>query len=118
MRRGGSIVLTTGVAGRRPHKGWALGASVTSAVEGLTRALAVELAPLRVNAVSPGVVRTGLWKNMTEQERDTMYENVGKNLLVGRVGDPEEIAHAYLYLMQEGYSTGQVIVVDGGATLI
>jgi NAD(P)-dependent dehydrogenase (short-subunit alcohol dehydrogenase family) len=118
VRRGGSIVLTTGVAGRRPHKGWALGASVTSAVEGLTRALAVELAPLRVNAVSPGVVRTSLWKNMTEQERDAMYENVGKNLLVGRVGETEEIAHTYLYLMQEGYSTGQVIVVDGGATLV
>jgi NAD(P)-dependent dehydrogenase (short-subunit alcohol dehydrogenase family) len=118
IRRGGSIVLTTGVAGRRPHKGWALGASVTSAVEGLTRALAVELAPLRVNAVSPGVVRTNLWKNMTEEERDTMYENVGKNLLVGRVGEVEDIAHAYLYLMQESYSTGQIVVVDGGATLV
>ncbi len=55
---------------------------------------------------------------MTEQERDAMYENVGKNLLVGRVGETEEIAHTYLYLMQEGYSTGQVIVVDGGATLV
>ncbi|MDQ1453890.1 MAG: hypothetical protein QOK38_3756 [Acidobacteriaceae bacterium] len=118
IRRGGSIVLTTGVAGQRPHRGWALGASVTSAVEGLTRALAVELAPLRVNAVSPGVVRTNLWKNMTEQERDAMYQNVGKNLLVGRVGEVEDIAHAYLYLMQESYSTGQVIVVDGGATLV
>jgi NAD(P)-dependent dehydrogenase (short-subunit alcohol dehydrogenase family) len=118
LRRGGSIVLTTGVAGRRPHRGWALGASVTSAVEGLTRALAVELAPLRVNAVSPGMVRTGLWKNMTEQERDAMYQNVGKNLLVGRVGEVEDIAHAYLYLMRESYSTGQVIVVDGGATLV
>jgi NAD(P)-dependent dehydrogenase (short-subunit alcohol dehydrogenase family) len=118
IRRGGSIVLTTGVAGRRPHRGWALGASVTSAVEGLTRALAVDLAPLRVNAVSPGVVRTGLWKNMTEQERDAMYQNVGKNLLVGRVGEVEDIAHAYLYLMQESYSTGQIIVVDGGATLV
>jgi NAD(P)-dependent dehydrogenase (short-subunit alcohol dehydrogenase family) len=118
MRRGGSIVLTTGVAGRRPHKGWALGASVTSAVEGLTRALAVELAPLRVNAVSPGVVRTDLWKNMTEQDRDAMYQNVGQKLLVGRVGEAGEIAHSYLYLMQEGYSTGQVIVVDGGATLV
>jgi NAD(P)-dependent dehydrogenase (short-subunit alcohol dehydrogenase family) len=118
IRRGGSIVLTTGVAGQRPHRGWALGASVTSAVEGLTRALAVELAPLRVNAVSPGVVRTDLWKNMTEQERDAMYQNVGKNLLVGRVGEAEDIAHAYLYLMQESYSTGQVIVVDGGATLV
>lgn len=118
IRQGGSIVLTTGLAGQRPHKGWAFGASVTSAVEGLTRALAVELAPLRVNAVSPGVVRTSLWKNMTEQDRDAMYEHIGNKLLVGRVGEPEEIAHAYLYLMQEGYSTGQVIVVDGGGSLV
>jgi len=118
IRKGGSIVLTTGLAGQRPHQGWALGASVTSAVEGLTRALAVELAPLRVNAVSPGVVRTSLWQNMTEQDRNAMYENIGKNLLVGRVGEPEEIAHSYLYLMQEGYSTGQVIVVDGGGSLV
>lgn len=118
IRQGGSIVLTTGLAGQRPHQGWAFGASVTSAVEGLTRALAVELAPLRVNAVSPGVVRTSLWKNMTEQDRDAMYEHIGNKLLVGRVGEPEEIAHAYLYLMQEGYSTGQVIVVDGGGSLV
>lgn len=118
IRQGGSIVLTTGLAGRRPHKGWAFGASVTSAVEGLTRALAVELAPLRVNAVSPGVVRTDLWQNMSKQDRDAMYENIGKKLLVGRVGESDEIAHSYLYLMQEGYSTGQIIVVDGGGSLV
>jgi NAD(P)-dependent dehydrogenase (short-subunit alcohol dehydrogenase family) len=118
IRRSGSIVLTTGVAGQRPHKGWAFGASVTSAVEGLTRALAVELAPLRVNAVSPGVVRTNLWENMTEHDRDAMYQNIGQKLLVGRVGEADEIAHSYLYLMREGYSTGQVIVVDGGGSLV
>jgi NAD(P)-dependent dehydrogenase (short-subunit alcohol dehydrogenase family) len=118
IRQGGSIVLTTGLAGRRPHKGWAFGASVTSAVEGLTRALAVELAPLRVNAVSPGVVRTNLWQNMTEQDRDAMYQSIGERLLVGRVGEADEIAHSYLYLMQEGYSSGQVIVVDGGGSLV
>jgi NAD(P)-dependent dehydrogenase (short-subunit alcohol dehydrogenase family) len=118
IRQGGSIVLTTGLAGQRPHKGWAFGASVTSAVEGLTRALAVELAPLRVNAVSPGVVRTNLWQNMTEKDRDAMYQNIGQKLLVGRVGEADEIAHSYLYLMQEGYSTGQVIVVDGGGSLV
>ena len=55
---GGSIVLTTGVAALRPHSGWAFGASVCGAMEALTRALAVELAPLRVNAVSPGMIAT------------------------------------------------------------
>jgi NAD(P)-dependent dehydrogenase (short-subunit alcohol dehydrogenase family) len=58
IRNGGSIVLTTGVAGQRPHKGWVVAASVCGTIEALTRALALELAPIRVNAVSPGVVRT------------------------------------------------------------
>ncbi len=56
----------------------------------------VELAPIRVNAVCPGVVRTNLWNNMQEQDREAMFENVGKHLLVGRVGDAREIARAYL----------------------
>jgi NAD(P)-dependent dehydrogenase (short-subunit alcohol dehydrogenase family) len=118
IRKGGSIVLTTGIAGERPHKGWTLAASVCGAIVSLTRALAVELAPIRVNAVSPGVVRTSLWKNMQEQERKAMFENVGKTLLVGRVGEACEIARTYLFLMQEGYSTGQTVVVDGGGVLV
>jgi NAD(P)-dependent dehydrogenase (short-subunit alcohol dehydrogenase family) len=118
IRNGGSIVLTTGIAGERPHKGWTLAASVCGAIVSLTRALAVELAPIRVNAVSPGVVRTELWKNMQEQDREAMYENAGNRLLVGRAGEASEIARAYLFLMQEGYSTGQTIVVDGGAVLV
>ena len=118
IREGGSIVLTTGIAGERPHKGWTLAASVCGAIMSLTRALAVELAPIRVNAVSPGVVRTNLWKNMQEQRREGMYESVGKTLLVGRVGKASEVARAYLFLMQEGYSTGQVVVVDGGGVLV
>jgi NAD(P)-dependent dehydrogenase (short-subunit alcohol dehydrogenase family) len=118
IRTDGSIVLTTGVAGRRPHKGWAVVASICGTIEALTRALAVELAPIRVNAVCPGVVRTSLWKNMQEQDREAMYENVGNHLLVGRVGEACEIALAYLFLMQEGYSTGQTVVVDGGALLM
>jgi NAD(P)-dependent dehydrogenase (short-subunit alcohol dehydrogenase family) len=69
IRKGGSIVLTTGVAGQRPHKGWVVAASVCGTIEALTRALALELAPIRVNAVSPGVVRTNLWQNMTAAER-------------------------------------------------
>jgi NAD(P)-dependent dehydrogenase (short-subunit alcohol dehydrogenase family) len=118
IRTGGSVVLTTGIAGERPHKGWTLAASVCGAIVSLTRALAVELAPIRVNAVSPGVVRTNLWNNMQEEERDGFYQNVGNNLLVGRVGEASEIARTYLFLMQEGYSTGQTVVVDGGGVLV
>jgi NAD(P)-dependent dehydrogenase (short-subunit alcohol dehydrogenase family) len=117
IRKDGSIVLTTGIAGQRPRKGWTVAASICGTIEALTRALAVELAPIRVNAVSPGVVRTNLWNNMQEQDREAMYESVGKQLLVGRVGEAREIARAYLFLMEEGYSTGQTIVVDGGALL-
>jgi NAD(P)-dependent dehydrogenase (short-subunit alcohol dehydrogenase family) len=118
IRKGGSIVLTTGVAGQRPHKGWIVAASVCGSIEALTRALALELAPMRVNAVSPGVVRTNLWQNMTAAEREQLYESVGNILPVGRVGEPHDIAQAYLFLMQEAFGTGQTLVVDGGTVLV
>jgi NAD(P)-dependent dehydrogenase (short-subunit alcohol dehydrogenase family) len=118
IRKGGSIVLTTGIAGQRPHKGWVVAASVCGTIEALTRALAVELAPIRVNAVSPGVVRTNLWQSMTVAERESLFESVGNSLPVGRVGEPHDIAQAYLFLMQEEFSTGQTLVVDGGTVLV
>jgi NAD(P)-dependent dehydrogenase (short-subunit alcohol dehydrogenase family) len=118
IRKDGSIVLTTGVAGQRPHKGWVVAASVCGAIEALTRALALELAPIRVNAVSPGVVRTNLWQSMTVAEREHLYESVGNSLPVGRIGEPHDIAQAYLFLMQEGFGTGQTLVVDGGTVLV
>jgi NAD(P)-dependent dehydrogenase (short-subunit alcohol dehydrogenase family) len=118
IRKGGSIVLTTGVAGRRPHKGWAVAASVCGTIEALTRALAIELAPIRVNAVSPGVVRTNLWQNMSAAERAHLYESVGNSLPIGRVGEVDDVAQAYLFLMQEEFSTGQTVVVDGGMVLV
>ena len=118
IRTGGSITLTTGVAALRPRKGWTVAASICGAVEGLTRALAVELAPIRVNAVCPGVVKTELWRDMAEADRVAMYRDIGQQLPVGRIGEADDLAQAYLYLMREGYSTGQVIVVDGGAVLV
>ena len=118
IRAGGSIVLSSGTAGRRPQKGWTVAASICGAAEALTRALAVELAPIRVNAVCPGVVRTALWRTMSEEEQEAMYQGIGQTLLVGRVGEAQDLAQAYLYLMREGYSTGQVIVVDGGTALV
>jgi NAD(P)-dependent dehydrogenase (short-subunit alcohol dehydrogenase family) len=118
LRKGGSIVFTSGIAGQRPHAGWSLGASICAAMEGLTRALAVELAPIRVNIVSPGVVQTPLWLNMAETDRAALYQQTADRLPVGHVGEPAEIAEAYLYLMRQTYSTGQVLVVDGGAVLV
>jgi NAD(P)-dependent dehydrogenase (short-subunit alcohol dehydrogenase family) len=118
IRKEGSIVLTTGIAGQRPQKGWVIAASVCGTIEALTRALAVELAPIRVNAVSPGVVRTNLWQTMSAPERERLYETVGNSLPVGRVGEASEIAQAYLFLMQEGFATGQTVVIDGGTVLV
>jgi NAD(P)-dependent dehydrogenase (short-subunit alcohol dehydrogenase family) len=75
IRPGGSIVFTSGTAGARPRSGWSVGASVCAAMEGLTRALAVELAPIRVNIVAPGIVKTPLWGNVPEGQRENMYRD-------------------------------------------
>lgn len=108
-----SITLTTGIAKDRPGPGWAVAASICGAVEALTKALAVELAPLRVNAVSPGVVRSPLWGPDAEQ----LYSDVGKTLPLQRVGEVEEIAQAYLYLMTQPWATGTILTIDGGTVI-
>src|SRR5450830_246307 len=118
LQQGGSIVLSSGIASSRAPKGLTIGASICSAMEGLTRALAVELAPLRVNIVSPGFVRTPLWSNMPDDDREAMYQHAGSSLLVGRVGEADEIAQAYLYLMNNTFVTGQTVVIDGGGVLV
>ena len=94
-----------------------MASSITGAMVTLTRALAVELAPIRVNAVAPGVVRSPLWADMSEEAREAMYRRIGGKLLVGRVGNPEDLAEAYLFLMRERFITGEVIDVDGGTSL-
>lgn len=118
INTGGSITLTGGVAGLRPQAGWTLAASICGAMEGLTRSLAVELAPLRVNAVCPGFVKTELWSGMDADVREGMYREIAQKLPVGHIGEAEDIAETYLYLMRERYSTGQVVVVDGGGVLV
>jgi NAD(P)-dependent dehydrogenase (short-subunit alcohol dehydrogenase family) len=118
INTGGSITLTGGIAALRPGSGWSLGASICAAMEGFTRAMAIELAPVRVNLVSPGVVRTNLWSAMSEEERENLYTNTGNNLPVKRIGEAEDIAQTYLYLIRQQYSTGQIVVVDGGSVLV
>ena len=118
LREGGSITLTSGFSAARPRAGWTLQASIQSAVEGLTRALAVELAPIRVNAVSPGMSKTPRWDSWSKSFRQKFYEEEEKRLPLGRLGEAEELATAYLYLMENSYSTGTVIPVDGGAALV
>ena len=118
IRKGGSVTLTTGVYGQRPVKGIPIVASIAAMMEGLTRALAIDLAPIRVNCVSPGVVRTKLWDSMPEEKRDAFFEETSKQLLTGRIGEADEVAQTYLYLMQQGFSTGQIVIVDGGTSLV
>jgi NAD(P)-dependent dehydrogenase (short-subunit alcohol dehydrogenase family) len=117
IRPGGSITLTNGIVGIRPWKGWSLASAVAGAVESLTRALALEMAPIRVNTVCAGMVKTPLWSGMSEAERDAMYAQQASILPVGRVGEPEDIAETYLYLMQSGFTTGQIVVIDGGSVI-
>jgi NAD(P)-dependent dehydrogenase (short-subunit alcohol dehydrogenase family) len=117
LRPGGSITLTSGTAGDRPGAGWALGASVCGAMSALTRALAVELAPVRVNAVAPGVVRSPLWSGMSEQDRAAMYNDVAAAVPLGRVAEVDDVALAYVYAMEQVHGTGIVITVDGGTVL-
>ena len=118
LRPGGSIVLSTGVAGARPEPDWTVAASICGALDALTRALAVELAPLRVNAVSPGVVRSNLWREMSDEDRSAMYDSLSEALPVGRVGEVDDIAETFLYLMRNGYSSGTIVTVDGGSVLV
>lgn len=115
IREGGSITLTTGTASQRPSAGWAVAASICGAVEALTRTLAVELAPIRVNAVRPGVVRSPLWAGMSETDRERMYRERAATLPVGRVGEVEDIAAGYLSLMTQPFATGTILTLDGGA---
>jgi NAD(P)-dependent dehydrogenase (short-subunit alcohol dehydrogenase family) len=118
IRPGGSIVLMSGSASERPQSGWSIAAAICGASEALARALAVELAPIRVNTVAPGVIRTDLWASMPAADRNEMYEGLGNQLLVRRIGEAEDIAQAINFLIADGYTTGTRLDVNGGALLI
>ena len=92
-------------------------AAVNGAVEAFGRALALELAPIRVNVICPGYVDTPIFAKMGEKERKDLFDQLSKELPVKRIGQPEEIAHTALYLMSNGYTTGSTIFVDGGFLL-
>lgn len=113
----GSITLTSGTIGVRPGQGTAVAASGAAAIEGLVRGLAVELAPIRVNAVRPGVVRTAMWDAIPEQQREGMFQALAARTLTGAVGTADQIAAAHLYLMGNDFVTGTVLTLDGGALL-
>jgi NAD(P)-dependent dehydrogenase (short-subunit alcohol dehydrogenase family) len=118
IRKGGSITLTNGIVALRPWKGWSAVSALAGAVESLTRGFALDMAPIRVNAVCAGMIKTPLWSGMTEADRDAMYAEQAKKLPVGRIGEVEDIAETFLYLMKSEFTTGQIIVIDGGAVIV
>ncbi|WP_067891930.1 SDR family oxidoreductase [Nocardia vaccinii] len=118
INTGGSIVLSSGSAVQRPTPGWTVSASILGAIEALGRALAVELAPIRVNVVRPGLVRTELWREFPVDVREELFRTHGGALPVGRVGAAEDLARSYVHLMEQEYATGGVLTVDGGGLLV
>jgi NAD(P)-dependent dehydrogenase (short-subunit alcohol dehydrogenase family) len=115
MREEGSITLMSGLYSTRPAAGGAIAAAAVAGVEGMTRALALDLAPIRVNAVAPGLIETPLWDAFGPQ-REAFAARAAK-LPVGRIGRPEEVAEAVVFLMTNGFVTGTVLPIDGGGGL-
>src|SRR5271169_1299161 len=117
--RSSSITFTSATLAQRPTPGWVLvGSGVTGALESLSRGLAIDLAPVRVNCVAPSVVNTELWGWLEEGARAALFEDFSKKFLTGSVGDPDEVAEAYGYLIRCNYVTGQSVTVDGGSVLV
>ena len=110
----GSITLTSGMLAHRPMKGAPMATAVGGAVEHLARGLAIDLAPVRVNAVCPGIILTDHVKQMPEERLRSFVAP----LPVPRAGSPAEVAKAYVYLMLNGYATGQILPVDGGGMVV
>lgn len=120
LSSGGSIVLTSSILAVRPSPTVAAAASAMAAVESLTRALAVELAPVRVNAVRVGPLERkprSVWYG-GEPDTDELFQMLNEKLLTKRVGGRAEVARAYLHLMENGYATGTVLAAEGGYALV
>lgn len=115
---GGSITLTSGIAAYRPAPKGSVVAAINGALESLVYALAVELAPLRVNAVSPGWVDTPIWESVAGAGKTAALEAMAKRLLVQRIGQPDDIAQAIEAVISNTFMTGTVVHVDGGQRLV
>ncbi len=112
---GGSITLTSGLLASRPiAAGAAVLAGAVAAVEAIARALALELAPLRVNAIAPGLVDTPLLDQLFGSAKAQTIEGAARSLPVARIGRAEDIARAMFALMTNPYITGETLYIDGG----
>jgi NAD(P)-dependent dehydrogenase (short-subunit alcohol dehydrogenase family) len=115
FRPGGSLTLVSGFLSVRPRPNSAIVAVANGALESLTRALALELAPVRVNCVSPGIIDTPIRAAMPEEARKEMLAKTAASLPVGRVGLGDDIAQQILAFMRNGFATGSIVYLDGGA---
>jgi NAD(P)-dependent dehydrogenase (short-subunit alcohol dehydrogenase family) len=114
IRPGGSLTLVSGYLSIRPRPNSAIISVANGALESLTRALALELAPVRVNCVSPGIVDTPIRAAMPEAARRDMLAKTAAGLPVGRVGVGEDIARQIHAFMTIGFMTGSIVYLDGG----
>lgn len=115
IRTGGSITLTSGQLADIPAPGMAVASAAAAAAQALVRSLAVELAPIRVNVVSPGLVRSNAWDALPDDQLRAFLEQQEAQIPLGRVGTVEDAARAYLYAMTQRYATGTVIRINGGS---
>jgi NAD(P)-dependent dehydrogenase (short-subunit alcohol dehydrogenase family) len=118
MPRDGSITLCSGTSALRPLSGASVGSASCGAVEAFGRSLAVELAPIRVNTIVPGLIDTPLLNTVLGERREALMAQAAAQLPVRRVGRPEDIADAILFLMKNGFVTGITLTVDGGRLLV
>jgi len=117
IRSGGSLTLVSGYLSIRPRANSAIVGAANGALESLARSLALELAPVRVNAVSPGIIDTPIRAAMPETARLDMLAKTAAGLPVGRVGVGEDIARQILAFMTIGFATGSIVYIDGGALI-
>ncbi len=115
IKPGGSLSLVSGFLSIRPRPNSAIVSVANGALESLTRALALELAPVRVNCVSPGIVDTPIRAAMPEAARKEMLDKVAAGLPVKRVGEADDIARQIVAFMENGFMTGSIVYLDGGA---
>ena len=114
ITRGGSITFIGAISSRAQQPGTAGLAALNAAIEALVPVLASELRPLRVNAVVPGVVDTPWWSHLPPEQKARLFDDLARRVPVGRVGRPEDLADAILFVTGNGFVTGAVIDVDGG----
>lgn len=114
---GGSLTFVSGFLSSRPSPTSVLQGAINAALEALARGLALEKAPVRVNSVSPGLIDTPLWSGMAADAREGMFERTAAKLPARRVGQPDDIAEAILFVATNRFATGSTVTVDGGGTI-